>query len=155
SGSPWASSWETIATGLDANSPFLAVSHTPTRVDVFVGDQPGTARTLWGYTIDLNQPSFWSSFQPVQPSSVQSFQGAIAAVGRLPTHLDVFVIGLRPQGPQGAAVVWSSWQDDNVDGGSWHPWYTISDDGGDIINAQLNAKIAAVSRIPTRIDLFV
>jgi hypothetical protein len=149
----WSFFWESIHTqGVQVtdSSILRAVSRSPTRVDVFIGGKPQTGQgqqVLWNWS-DFNRDSgAWHSLVPIQPQPVEGWPNRpIAAVGRTGTHLDVFVAGSLPL----PSAIFSSWQDDNVDGGAWHPWSILGD-----INGQNVSALAAVSRIPQRIDVFL
>ena len=116
-----------------------AVSRLPEHLDVYwVGPDGGIGSTWWDARSDDGR---WHRPFPIAPPGA-ALPGAIAAVSRLPEHLDVYWVG--PDGGIG-----STWWDARSDDGRWHRPFPIAPPG-----AALPGAIAAVSRLPEHLDVY-
>ena len=140
----------------NAYTSLAGVTRTADRIDLMFSatrDNVDVMQFFWNYA----EADIWSTWVqlPADPIFDGLFAGApLGFVGRIPTHLDVFSFAPLPGGasPDNIAV-YSSWRDDNFASGTWQSWFAISPDTG--VGQTLSTNVAAVSRMPDRIDLFV
>ena len=130
-----------------ANSPIAAVARLPGQLDVFWIGQDGQ---IWSQWWDQAAGQSWGNHNPFPiASSFPVPAGAdspIAAVARLPGHLDVFWVGQDSQ-------IWSQWWDQAA-GQSWgnHNPFPIASRFP--VPARADSPIAAVARLPGQLDVF-
>lgn len=121
-----------------------AIARKPDHIDLFVFDLSGqVSQAVWDQNLNGANWSFWNVIEPVQ----KSFNSPVAAVSRFPDQLDVFFLFADSLG---RTSVQSTWWDANIDGGAWHPYFTI----GNFLAADQHS-FPAVSWDANRIDLFV
>ncbi len=121
------------------SSPAFAVGRTPEHLDVFwVGPDWGVGSNWWDQ--NANNGAWNQPFGVAPPNSAQT--GSVAAVWRMPTHLDAFWVALD-------GSVWSNWWDQNANNGAWNQPFAIAPPR----SAQAGA-IAACSRTPEHVDVF-
>jgi hypothetical protein len=138
-----------------AGSPIAAVSRTSGHLDIFWVDQDGY---VWSQWWDEAPGAGWGDHSPFQigPFSLtgppafaaRSNLSSLAAVARLPGHLDVFWVGADGQ-------IWTQWWDE-APGQSWsnHDPFPISNAFPASSTAKTNSPIAAVARLPGHLDVF-
>jgi hypothetical protein len=126
-----------------AGSGLSAVSRTPDHLDVFWMGDDAAIHTQWWYAAPGSSWGDHGHFAITPPNAARR-GGAIAAVARLPEHLDVFWIG--PDGGIG-----STWWD-SAPGMSWgdHTPFGIAPPG----SAGAGGGLAAVARTPSHLDVF-
>ncbi len=148
----WSNWWDQNANNGQWNQPFTvalaadaepgamaAVARLPEHLDVFWAGRDGSVWSDW-WDQKANNGQ-WN--QPFRISTAGSAEpGAIAAVARLPEHLDVFWIGRD-------GSVWSNWWDQNANNGQWNQPFPIAPAG----NAE-PGSIAVVARLPEHLDVF-
>ena len=117
-----------------------AVSRAPGNLDLFViGFDDRVWSTWWNDSVGWNSDWFPLPGAAVFDHTLQQ----IAAVSRAPGNLDLFVIGFDDR-------VWSTWWNDSV---GWNSdWFPLP--GAAVFDHTLQ-QIAAVSRAPGNLDLFV
>ena len=122
------------------NQQIAAVSRAPGNLDLFViGFDNRVWSTFW------NDQNGWNGdWFPLPGAAVFDHTNQqIAAVSRAPGNLDLFVIGFDNRG-------WSTfWNDQNGWNGDWFPL------PGAAVFDHTNQHLAAVSRAPGNLDLFV
>jgi len=129
-----------------ASSPLTAISEGADVVDVLYLS-PATS-------VLLSRPDY-SAGNPVAVP-VTSLGGSlhggapVAALARSQDRVEVYVAG---PGTPGTSI-WTRSTDDPGDPGSWSGWTAISNDGGDISTLAAPWRVAAVSQLPQRTDLF-
>lgn len=123
-----------------AGAAVTAVSRDAARLDAFVVDTSG--RTLTAATDDNFDHGPWRGWWEIQGGRAKP--GApIACVNRGPNRLDVFVVGTD------GGIYTAAW-DQNVANGAWRGWWRIGN-----VTAPQGSRIAAVSRSPDHLDIFV
>ena len=117
-----------------------AVSRDPNKLDAFVVDRNG--RTMTAATDDSFDHGPWRGWWEIQGGRAKP--GApIACVNRGSHRLDVFVVGTD------GGIYTAAW-DQQVANGAWRGWWRI----GNLV-APAGSRIAAVSRTPDNLDIFV
>ncbi|MET0981314.1 MAG: matrixin family metalloprotease [Telluria sp.] len=142
-GPRWNSDWFTLpgAERFDgAYQRVAALSRTPGMLDLFViGFDSRVWSTFW------NEATGWNGswFQIPGAATFHRANQQVAAVSRAPGNLDLFVIGFDNR-------VWSThWSE----AAGWRPdWFPLP---GEARFDHLTQQIAAVSRAPGKLDLFV
>jgi Papain-like cysteine protease AvrRpt2 len=142
-GQPWSGindNWRPIGGFFPPGAPVAAVARTPNNLDLFITGNDGRVYTSWWFQgvdwsgINDNWRPIGGFFPPAAP---------LGAVARTPTNLDLFITGNDGR-------VYTSWWFQGVD------WSGINDNwrpiGGFFPAA---APVAAVSRKPDHLDLFV
>jgi hypothetical protein len=142
-GSDWTGrndSWEPIGGFFPAGAPVSAIARTPDHLDLFVVGNDGRVYTSWWQDGSdwTGRNDNWDAIGGFFPAGAP-----VAAVARVPNHLDLFVVG------NDGRVYTSWWQD----GSDW----TGRNDNWDAIGGffPAGASISAVARTPDHIDLFV
>ena len=117
-----------------------AVTRAPGNLDLFViGNDAHIWSTWWNDQAGWSQDWFPLPGQAVFDKDHQK----VAAVSRAPGNLDLFVIG-------NDAHIWSTWWNDQA---GWAPdWFPLP---GQAVFDKDHQKLAAVSRAPGNLDLFV
>jgi hypothetical protein len=132
---------------LPLNTPIAAVSRFYGHLDlVAVRFDSAVYRTFYdfdggwnGQWLPLRDPNFDDDF-------TLPLNTPIAAVSRFPSHLDLFAVGKDTR-------VYSTFYDDNGGwSGQWFPIVGLN--FNDRFTLPLNTPIAAVSRFPSRLELF-
>ena len=140
-GGDWSSaggSWWPIGGTFPAGAPIAAVARTPENIDLFVVGDDGIVYTSWWVA-----GQDWSGLHNWRPIGGTFPAGApIAAVSRTPGNIDLFVVG-------NDGIVYTSWWYAGQDWSGLNNWRPI---GGTF---PAGAPVAAVSRTPGNIDLFV
>ncbi|WP_057176780.1 hypothetical protein [Paraburkholderia caribensis] len=142
-GADWSgvdNNWRPIGGVFPISAPVAAVARTPNNLDLFVVGNDGVVYTSW-----LAPGADWSGlgnkWRPI--GGVFPAGAPIAAVGRRPDNLDLFVVG-------NDGLVYTSWLAPGADwSGLGNKWRAI---GGVF---PVGAPIAAVARRPDNLDLFV
>ncbi len=123
-----------------AGAAVTAVSRAAGKLDAFVVDTGG--RTLTAATDDNLDHGPWRGWWEIQGGRAKP--GApIACVNRGPNRLDVFVVG------NDGGIYTAAW-DQSVANGAWRGWWRIGK-----VTAPQGSRIAAVSRSPDHLDVFV
>jgi hypothetical protein len=123
-----------------AGAPITAVSRNPNQIDLFVTGINGHVYTSW-YIVGSDWTGIghrWRDIGGVFPAGAP-----IAAVVRNPNQIDLFITGHNGH-------VYTSWY---IDGSDWSGLGDKWRDIGGVFPA--GAPLAAVSRRPNQIDLFV
>ena len=133
--------WRPVITGIaDTGTPVAVVARDAHKLDVFVaGSDQGPFTGAWDRDVSQGQ---WRGFWNIQSGHVPA-GGALTAVSRDPSKLDVFHVS------NDGHVYTAAW-DANVDDGKWRGWWKIPG-----ITAKPGAPVAAVSRDPNKLDIFV
>ncbi|HWN11361.1 MAG TPA: peptidoglycan DD-metalloendopeptidase family protein [Pyrinomonadaceae bacterium] len=134
--------WWHIQGGLtDTNGHISAVSREPKRLDVFAVGGNGTVYTAaWD---ENTSSSGWRGWWPIE--GLKAPPGShVGAVSRHPNKLDIFVVG------NDGRIYTAAW-DQNVSQGKWRGWWNIQDGK----NCPAGALVSAVSRHPSKLDVFV
>jgi hypothetical protein len=127
-----------IAGSRSATGTVSAVARTPNELDVFWSSSNGSIhRATWNQNANNGAWSGASEISGPLSAGVHD----IAAVARLPFHLDLFWTG-----PDGS--VRSAWWDRNANGGMWNPFFTIAGPASAI------GPVSAVARLPYHLDIF-
>ena len=142
-GSDWSginNNWRAIGGFFPPGSPVAVVSRNPNQLDLFVVGYNGVVYTSW-WTAGSDWSGINNNWRAIggffPPSS------AVAAVSRNPNQLDLFLVGYN-------GVVYTSWWTAGSDwSGINNDWRAI---GGFFTPG---APVAAVSRNPNQLDLFV
>lgn len=114
------------------------ISRQPTHVDVFWTGPDGSVRSAW-WDQNVNNAA-WSTFNVAPANSAVT--GTVAAVARLPIHLDAFWVA-----PDGS--IHTAWWDQNVNSGAWSTPFSISP------AAESNkGRLTVLARTPTHIDVY-
>jgi hypothetical protein len=123
-----------------AGAAVTAVSRDANKLDAFVVDTRG--RTLTAATDDGFDRGPWRGWWEIQGGRAKP--GApIACVHRGPHRLDIFVVGTD------GGIYTAAW-DQNVANAAWRGWWRIGN-----VTAPQGSRIAAVSRSPDHLDIFV
>jgi hypothetical protein len=133
--------WWKMLTGVNpAGGMITAVSREARKLDVFLVSNDGKVYTAaWDQHVAGGR---WRGWWPIE--GVVARPGAqVAAVARDPDQLDIFVTAVDGK------VYTAAW-DQNVAGGKWRGWWSISD-----LSAPSGAPIHVVSRKPHNLDIFV
>jgi hypothetical protein len=132
--------WRDIGGVFPANAPVAAVSRNSMQLDLFICGTDGHVYTSW-----WNGVSDWSGLNGWRDIGSSGFPpGApVAAVSRNPTQLDLFICGTNGH-------VYTSWWNGVSDWSGLNGWRDIGSSG-----FAPGAPVAAVSRNPTQLDLFV
>ena len=124
-----------------------AISRRPGHIDLFVVGHDGKIYTrAW----DENAPNdSWYAANAWSAISTAGTAGSarVTAISRRPEQIDLFVVGIDGK-------IYTQWWNDLVPSHNWYdqgPWSAISTEG----TATLRTTVAAVSRRPEQIDLFV
>ena len=127
----------------EPGSAVAAVARTPNHLDVFWVGPDGAIATQWW---DGAPGANWGDHQPfaITPPGAAQAGSRLAAVARMPNHLDVFWVG-----PDGAVA--TQWWD-GAPGANWgdHRPFPITPPGA----AQVGSAVAAVARTPNHLDVF-
>ncbi len=120
-------------------APVAVVSRDPNKLDIFVAGADGkTYSAAWdGGAANPQWQGWWNILTGAIPAG-----GTISAVSRDPKKLDIFLVS------NDGGVYTAAW-DANVAGG-WHGWWRILTGV-----AAPGSAVAAVSRDPNKLDLFV
>ena len=146
SGSTWNTAFR--ITGVNVSPPLArvaAVSRRPNNLDVFWADSGGAIGTQW-WTSDAPNGG-WDqhpAFRITNPNIVPPGAG-VAAVSRLPDHLDVFWA-------DNSGAIGTHWWNGDAPDGAWdrHPAFRITNSG----IVPRGANVAAVARYPEHLDVF-
>ncbi|HZR27212.1 MAG TPA: hypothetical protein VFA71_00415, partial [Terriglobales bacterium] len=151
-GSVWSNWWDLNVNNGQWNAPFqlappgsatsskiAAVSRTPDHLDVFWIGQDGSVQSNW-WDANINSARWNTPFNVASAGSAKA--GMVAAVSRMPDHLDVFWIGRDKS-------VNSNWWDLNVNNAHWNTPFQVSGPG----SARFG-QITAVARTPNHLDVF-
>ena len=142
-GSDWSgvnNNWRPIGGFFPVAAPIAAVARNPNQLDLFIGGNDGVVYTSW-WTAGSDWSGVNNDWRPI--GGFFPVAAPIAAVSRSPGQLDLFIVG-------NDGVVYTNW------------WTTASDWSG--VNNDwrpiggffpLAAPIAAVSRNPGQLDLFI
>jgi len=123
-----------------ASATVTAVSRHPNKLDAFVVDNGG--RVLTAATDDGLDHGPWRGWWEIP--GLRATPGApVACVDRGPDRLDVFVVGTD------GGIYTAAW-DQGQAKAAWRGWWRI----GNVVAPQ-GARIAAVSRTPDHLDIFV
>ncbi len=122
-------------------SGLSAVTRLPHQLDLFwVGADGAIGSTFWSR--DFNNGR-WNPPFAITPPGAARAGSPMAAVTRLPHHIDVFWIG-----PDGA--IGSTFWDKDMNGGRWHPPFPVTPPHA----AGEGAGLTALARLEHHIDLF-
>jgi hypothetical protein len=121
-------------------STVSVVSRDPNKLDIFVVGSDGKAYTAaWDQFVSNGQwRGWWNILTGVAPAG-----GIITAVSRDPGKLDVFLVSTD------GGIYTAAW-DQAVANGEWRGWWRILNGA-----AQPGDAVAAVSRDPQKLDVFV
>ncbi|MHB9833279.1 Tc toxin subunit A-related protein [Paraburkholderia terrae] len=150
---PWVqiSAPDTVNTG---QATVTAIARSPSHIDLFaVGKDGAVSTTYWDADPYLGQWPDWFVISPAQLAGDSGVFGKVSVVSRNPNRLDLFVVGWSKFAKNWATSqwgVWSTFWDANIDNGAWHPWVQLNET--DLLEF---SDVAAVSRNPDQIDLFV
>src|SRR5262249_53965176 len=129
-----------LSAQVPAGAAVTAVSRHPNKLDAFVVDNAG--RTLTAATDDGFDHGPWRGWWEIQGGRAKP--GApIACVNRRPDRLDICVVG------GGGGIYTAAW-DPHVANAAWRGWWRIG-----TVTAPQGSRIAAVSRSPDNLDIFV
>ena len=121
-------------------SPVAAVARDPNKLDIFVAGKDGrTCTAAWDHNVADGK---WRGWWNIQTGRVPT-GGTISAVSRAPNKLDIFLVS------NDGRVYTAAWQH-NVANGKWRGWWRIGNR-----QAVPGAPVAAVSRHPDKLDVFV
>ncbi|MEA2666575.1 MAG: hypothetical protein QOI11_3519 [Candidatus Eremiobacteraeota bacterium] len=145
----WQGWWAIGASGSVPAVPgtaLCAVSRDPQKLDVFLTGADGNVYTA-GWDGNAAAAGWQGWWLIPDGGGVPAVPGAMVyAVSRDPAKLDVFLVGYD-------AVVYAAAWDQNANGSAWAGWWPIA--GGSAGFAIPGTPIYAVSRDPTRLDVFV
>ena len=157
-GRQWSNSWQLISQpNFVAGSIPRAISRSPTRIDLLVGGPPGSdwsRQTFWSYSDSTENSGAWQEFTAVgnQPPG---FHPEYSLLARTPTRIEVFVSGVHGSDAQAdPSDIFMLWEDDDIENGAWHDWTSLSNNTSNQLLVTGDTPIAAISRVPQRIDLF-
>ncbi len=145
----------------NSRNQLLSVARTKDVVDLLfcaLAQNDSILESYWNWSDLAQNNGNWHQWVQLDqdPAMTQDFVYGSAFLGRMPTHLDAFLWASSPSSTQTnpSYVVKGNWWDSNIDNGAkWQQWYAISP-GVSQINSG-GTQIAAISRIPNRIDLFI
>jgi hypothetical protein len=142
-GSDWSgvnNNWRPIGGVFPAGTPLAAVSRNPNQLDLFIIGIDGIVYTSW-WTAGLDWSGVNNNWRPI--GGFFASDQPISAVSRNPNQLDLFIVGID-------GIAYTSWWTAGNDwSGANNNWRPI----GGFFPA--SAPIAAVSRNPNQLDLFV
>ena len=119
-------------------SPITAVSRHSDHLDLFITGHDGAIWSSWWH----DDAQSWRPWFQIHPETVFRQDRPVAAVARIPEHIDLFRVGFD-------GAVWSSWWHD--DGQSWRPWFQIHPE----TVFPKEARVTALARRADHLDLFV
>lgn len=154
-GAVWSAWWNRDANGGNWSAPFAitppgavalggyvsAVARLPHHVDVFWVNNQGEVNSAW-WDRDANN-GVWTPPFSVTPAGFARPGAQVAAVARLPHHVDVFWVNQN-------GAVYSAWWSRDVNSGIWNAPFPISR----VRSARRGTAIAAVARLPNHMDVF-
>jgi Papain family cysteine protease len=136
----WRGWWNILDGYIPVGGTVTAVSRDPNKLDIFlVSNDGGIYTAAWDANAANGQWQGW--WRILDGSAVPGT--AVAAVSRDPNKLDVFVIGTDN------GIYTAAW-DANAANGQWQGWWKILDGV-----AAAGSGVAAVSRDPSKLDIFV
>jgi hypothetical protein len=125
--------------GLAEPGSLTAIARVPNHLDVFWLASDGSVQSAcWDQ--NANNGIWNPQFAVTAPGAAEP--GSLAAVARLPYHLDLFWVA-----PDGS--VQSAWWDRNINNGFWNPPFTIAGPG-----SAEPASLIAVARLSEHLDIF-
>ena len=117
-----------------------AVARTPDHIDLFtVGFDGHIVSTWWDANVDNQQWHAWFQVGTL----VAPTKAPVEAIARAKDQLDLFIV-------ETDGHVYTSWWNQNVDGGRWHDWTQIPS-----AVSTANGSVRAVSRRSDHLDLFM
>ena len=117
-----------------------AVARTPDHIDLFtVGFDGHILSTWWDANVDNQQWHAWFQVGTL----VAPTKAPVEAIARAKDQLDLFIV-------ETDGHVYTSWWNQNVDGGRWHEWTQIPS-----ALSTANGSVRAVSRRSDHLDLFM
>jgi hypothetical protein len=127
-----------------AGSAIAAVARRPGQLDVFWIGPDGAIITQWWNSDPTGDWGTHGPFAVTAPGVAQPGSG-LAAVARVPQHLDVFWVG-------NDGAIWTMWADDFAPGGKWadHQPFPITSPGA----ARFASPVSAAARNPEQLDVF-
>ncbi len=136
----WRGWWNILTGAIPPGGTITAVSRDPNKLDIFhVSNDGGIYTAAWDQHVSSGQ---WRGWWRVL-NGVAKAGSAVAAVARDPNKLDTFVIGTDN------GIYTAAW-DQNVANAQWRGWWRIANGV-----ARSDSGIAAVSRDPNKLDVFV
>jgi CubicO group peptidase (beta-lactamase class C family) len=135
----WRGWWPVRDQVLTVGQPVSVVSRDLDKLDIFAADSDSRTYTAaWDANVaDASWRGWWNILTGAIPAG-----GSISAVSRDPEKLDLFLVSTD------GGVYTAAW-DQNVAGG-WRGWWRIGD-----LRARPGSPVAAVSRDPGKLDVFV
>jgi hypothetical protein len=116
-----------------------ALARRTDHVDLFTVGLDGAVWSCWWHA-DVES---WRPWYRIHPETVFRFDQEIAAVSRVPEHMDLFTVGNN-------GAVWStSWHEGDSQG--WRSWFAIHPE----TRFALDSRVTALARRPDHLDLFV
>ena len=136
----WRGWWRIGTMIAKPGTPVTAVTRSANNLDIFVAGIDGKTYTAaWDRNVSNGE---WRGWRNILTGKIPS-GGTITAVSRDPNTLDIFHVSTD------GGVYWAAW-DRLVANGEWRGWWRI----GDVV-AEPGTAVAAVSRVPEKLDLFV
>jgi hypothetical protein len=151
-GSIWTSGWNTgrglwqewvplhHPTRFSHRASLTALAQRADHLDIFAINALGEVWSCWWHA-DIHH---WRPWFSIHPAETFPDAQAVAAISRIPEHIDLFVIGRN-------GAVWSTWWHVATDTAGWRPWFPIHPE----TTFGTDAQVTALSRGPDCIDLFV
>jgi hypothetical protein len=138
-GGPDWTAWRPIGGYFPAGTPVAAVSRVPNQIDLFA--TAGNGQVYWQFGVEGSE---WTGVSNDWTALGGPFEAGapVAAVSRIPEHIDLFVVA------NDGAVHWSWWHLGSDWSGKNNPWLPL---GGSFAPG---TPITAISRTPTHVDLF-
>jgi hypothetical protein len=124
-----------------AASPLVTLSRDPSHEEVFWIGADGDVSSNWRND-NLDNGAWHTQFAIAFPNSVRG-DSPLVAISRSPSHEEVFWIGAD-------GGVSSTWRDDNVDNGAWHPQFSIALPN----SVRAGSPLVAISRNPHQVEVF-
>jgi hypothetical protein len=121
-------------------APITAVARRADHLDLFVTGFNGAIWSSWWHEDDLG----WRDWFQIHPETVFRQDRPVAAVARMPEHMDIFRVGFD-------GAVWSSWWHGEGDPGGWRPWFRIEP----ATLFPTEARVSALARREDQLDLFI
>jgi len=122
-----------ILNSVRTDSPLVAISRNPWQVEVFWIGADGNVGSTW-QNDNVDKGAWHPPFAVASPNSARG-DSPLVAISRNPSHEEVFWIGADGD-------VSSTWRDDNVDNGAWHPPFAVASPN----SARGDSPLVAISR---------